>query len=171
MGASDGYTLVRQRNASRDDALHERCFICGIRGPEFDRIGIMFDYHTRFEHNPLHYLSAYCRLVSKCVVECSPVGFSPYGADRSSCCLCDLQESVVILGHRIIDCRLLAVLLEAQLGRPAAVLPNEHVRSLSLRSFSLRSFQRGCVPVYFPLFSVCLSVYADPQTAGRTLLH
>jgi hypothetical protein len=45
--------------------VFSRCFVCGIRGPEFDRLGVGFDFHSREEHNAWNYFSCYCYLVDR----------------------------------------------------------------------------------------------------------
>lgn len=53
----DTFAELRDAQNTRDDDLINMCFICGYGRDVFEKEGLSFDKHIRFEHNPIQYIN------------------------------------------------------------------------------------------------------------------
>lgn len=53
----DTFAELRDAQNTRDDDLINVCFICGYGRDVFEKEGISFDKHIKFDHNPIQYIN------------------------------------------------------------------------------------------------------------------
>jgi len=52
----DTFAELRDGQNTRDDDFLNTCFICGHNREVFEKEGMSFDRHIKFEHNPRNYV-------------------------------------------------------------------------------------------------------------------
>ena len=53
----DTFAELRDGQNTRDDDMLNNCFVCGYDRESFEKEGLSFDKHCKFEHNPINYIN------------------------------------------------------------------------------------------------------------------
>eukprot|EP00698_Gefionella_okellyi_P001439 TRINITY_DN11394_c0_g1_i3.p1 TRINITY_DN11394_c0_g1~~TRINITY_DN11394_c0_g1_i3.p1 ORF type:complete len:2795 (+),score=677.84 TRINITY_DN11394_c0_g1_i3:765-8387(+) len=61
----DTFIQIRRARQARHSEITTKCFICGLKGTDFDRDGDGFEKHVKDEHNAWHYVSCYVHIRQK----------------------------------------------------------------------------------------------------------
>lgn len=61
----DTFAELRDSQNTRDDDLYNTCFICGHNRDVFEKQGLSFDKHVKYQHNPKQYINFLIHLRTK----------------------------------------------------------------------------------------------------------
>lgn len=53
----DTFAELRDAQNTRDDDYLNVCFICGHSREHFEKCGLSFDKHVKYQHNPIQYVN------------------------------------------------------------------------------------------------------------------